>query len=238
MPLPLFVILFLVGVFYLHKSHIKKAKVILSLSFLWLFLISYPPLVNTLLYAYETSYKTLETAPKEVKYIYVLGGGHHSDKALPITSQINAAAVVRLNEGIRLFRQLKEKPMLIVSGFSTLYDNTPHAILQEKLALSLGVPKEKLHLEPRVQDTQEEAVAAKKYIKDAPFILVTSASHMPRAMRFFNHVGLTPIAAPTNHLAHVAQPNYFAFFAVGALKKSRILWHELLGRVWQKVKGI
>jgi uncharacterized SAM-binding protein YcdF (DUF218 family) len=195
-------------------------------------------LVNSLLYAYETSYNTLKIAPKEVKYIYVLGGGHHSDNALPITSQVNASAVVRLNEGIRLFRQLKEKPILIVSGFSTLSDNTPHAILQEKLALSLGVPKEKLHLEPRVQDTQEEALAAKKYIKDAPFILVTSASHMPRAMRFFNHVGLHPIAAPTNHLAHVTHPNYFAFFSEGVLKKSKILWHELLGSLWQKLKGI
>lgn len=39
------------------------------------------------------------------------------------------------------------------------------------------------------KDTEEEAAAVKQAIGDAPFLLVTSASHLPRAMIFFSRKG-------------------------------------------------
>ena len=238
MPLSIGMILLLIGVVLIFKHKYVKAKVFLSLSFVWLFFISYPPLANVLLYSLENNYPALKTAPKEVQYIYVLGNGHHTDDTQPITSQVNEVSSVRLNEAIRLYRQLGEKPTIIVSGYSGLYDPSSGAVMQERLALSLGVPKEKLHLEPLAKDTQEEAQAAKKYIGNAPFILVTSASHMKRAMRFFNYEGLIPIPAPTNHLVQIKHPHYFTLFDQGALHKTHILWYELVGLLWQKIKGI
>jgi len=238
MPFPLGMLLFILGLVWLFRGKHSKAKTALSLSLVWLFFISYPPLANALLYSYENSYTALHTAPKKIQYIYVLGNGHHTDNAHPITSQVNEVSSVRLNEAIRLYRQLGEKPTIIVSGYSGLYDPTFGAVMQERLALALGVPKEKLHLEPLAKDTQEEAEAAKKYIGNAPFILVTSASHMKRAIRFFNYEELTPIPAPTNHLAQIKHPHYFTFFDQGALHKTHILWYELVGLLWQKIKGI
>lgn len=238
MPFPIFILLFIIGLVLLYKNKLVKAKIILSLSMIWLLLISYSPLVNAILYKYETAYPTLHIAPKEVKYIYVLGGGHHTDKSLPITSQVNEPSSVRLNEGIRLYHQLHENPTLIVSGYSGLFDPTPHAFMQEKLALALGVKQERLHLLPTPRDTQEEAIAAKKFIGDKPFIVVTSASHMKRALKFFKSEGLNPIPAPTNHLARVKHPNYAGFFSISTLNKAKIVWHEILGLLWQKVKGI
>ena len=238
MPFPLGMLLFILGLVWLFRGKHSRAKIALSLSLVWLFLISYPPLANALLYSYENSYPALHTAPKNIPYIYVLGNGHHTDNTHPITSQVNEVSSVRLNEAIRLYRQLDEQPTIIVSGYSGLYDPTSGAVMQERLALALGVKKEKLHLEPLAKDTQEEAEAAKKYIGDAPFILVTSASHMKRAMRFFNYEGLTPIPAPTNHLAQIKYPHYFTFFDQDALHKTHILWYELVGLLWQKIKGI
>jgi len=237
MPFPLGMLLFILGLVWLFRGTYSKAKTALSLSLVWLFLISYPPLANLLLYSYENSYPALQTAPKNIQYIYVLGNGHHTDNTQPITSQVNEVSSVRLNEAIRLYRQLDEQPTIIVSGYSGLYDPTSSAVMQERLALSLGVKKEKLHLEPLAKDTQEEAQAAKKYIGTVPFILVTSASHMKRAMRFFKHEGLTPIPAPTNHLAQIIHPHYFTFFDQGAVHKTHILWYELVGLMWQKLKG-
>lgn len=238
MPFPLGMLLLILGLVFLYKNKLARAKFTLTLSVLWLFLISYSPLVNTILYEYEASYPTLKQATKEVKYIYVLGGSHHTDEDHPITSQVNESSSVRLNEGIRLYQQLHQNVTIILSGYSGLYDPTPHAIMQEKLASALGIKKEHMVLHPKPRDTQEEAIAAKKLIGDKPFILVTSASHMKRALKFFKNEGLTPIPAPTNHLADIKYPNYADFFSTTALRKSNIVWHEILGLLWQKIKGI
>lgn len=238
MPFPLGMLLFLLGLIFLFQKKRIIASMTLSLSFVWIFVISYAPFSNVLLYHYENLYPTLHKAPKEVKYIYVLGSGHHTDDSHPITSQVHEVASIRLNEAIRLYRELNEKPMLITSGYSGLYDPTPNAIMQKRLALALGVKQEKIHIEPEAKDTQEEAVAAKKYIGNAPFILVTSASHMQRALKFFQHEGLNPIPAPTNHLAQIKHPEYTAIFNPRALRTTHIWWHEQLGLLWQKIKGI
>jgi len=236
MPLPFAMILFIVGLIFLYKHKLAKAKVFLTLSLLWLFLISYSPLVNRVLYALESSYATLKTVPKGINYIHVLGGGHHTDNNLPITSQVATASVVRLNEGIRLYGVLNGNAKLILSGYSGLYDPTPHSKMQKKLAMSLGVKDEQIITRPKPRDTQEEAVATKKIVGEEAFILVTSASHMRRAMNFFKSEGLHPIAAPTNHLAYIKHPNYSGFFSADAICKSGIIMHEVLGLIWQKIK--
>jgi len=238
MPLPIGLLLFLLGIILLYKHKYFKAKVLLSFSFVWIFLISYGPLVNHILYKYESVYPTLKTAPKNIQYIYVLGGGHHTDESHPITSQVNEPSSIRVNEGIRLYQQLEQKPTLILSGYSGLFDPTPGAVMQKRLALSLGVKEKNLHIEPTPKDTQDEARAAKKYIGDAPFIVVTSASHMRRALKFFENEGLHPIPAPTNHLANIKHTSYTGFFSVSALRKAHIVWHEILGQIWQKIKGV
>jgi uncharacterized SAM-binding protein YcdF (DUF218 family) len=238
MPLSIGVLLIILSLILININKIRKAKFVLSMSIIWLFLFSYAPFANKLLHTIESNYPTLHTAPKEIKYIYVLGGGHHTDESLPITSQVVDTSVVRLNEGIRLYHQLHEEPNIIVSGYSGLFDPTTHAVMQEKLAVALGVKKEKIILRPEPRDTQEEAKAAKALIGDEPFILVTSASHMTRSMNFFKHEGLAPIPAPTNHLASIQHPNYAGFFSSDALEKSRIVFHEVLGLIWQKLKGI
>ena len=238
MPLPIGVLFIIVALILIHINKIKRAQFMLSLSIVWFFLFSYSPFVDLLLKPLESTYATLHQAPKDVKYIYVLGGGHATDESQPITSQVKESSVVRLNEGIRLYRQLQGNAKLIVSGHSGSYDPNSHAVMQEQLAMALGVPKSHIILRPEPRDTQEEAIAAKELVGDEPFILVTSASHMARSMKFFAHEGLTPLPAPTNHLASLQHPNYTRFFSSHALVKSRILFHEYLGLIWQKVKGI
>lgn len=53
-----------------------------------------------------------------------------------------------------------------------------------RVAQSLGVPREQIITPDLPKDTEEEAAAVKQAIGDAPFLLVTSASHLPRAMIF------------------------------------------------------
>ncbi|SQI89181.1 membrane Protein [Klebsiella oxytoca] len=70
-----------------------------------------------------------------------------------------------------------------------------------RVAETLGVPRSEIIVLDKPKDTEEEAAAVKEAVGDAPFLLVTSASHLPRAMIFFRRAGLAPLPAPANQLA-------------------------------------
>ncbi len=88
-------------------------------------------------------------------------------------------------------------------------------------------------------DTEEEAAAVKQAIGDAPFLLVTSASHLPRAMIFFQQEGLNPLPAPANQLAIDSPLNPWerAIPSPVWLMHSDRVGYETLGRIRQWLKG-
>lgn len=72
-----------------------------------------------------------------------------------------------------------------------------------------------------------------------PFALVTSANHLPRAMRFFEAQGLHPIPAPANQLAITSPLNIWDRVMPSAmfLGHSERAAYETLGSLWQQLKG-
>jgi len=75
--------------------------------------------------------------------------------------------------------------------------------------------------------------------KDDPFVLVTSAIHMPRAMLLFRQQGMDPVPAPaeiTDFARNDISP--FSFFPrAAALSKVEAAWHEYLGLLWAQLNG-
>jgi uncharacterized SAM-binding protein YcdF (DUF218 family) len=65
-------------------------------------------------------------------------------------------------------------------------------------AQSLGVPAKKLIAEAKSLDTYGNAREVKLIVQGTPFLLVTSASHLPRAMLIFQALGMRPIPAPAD----------------------------------------
>ena len=236
MPLPIGMFALLAGLFYLLRSRTQKAQRWLWFAFVWLFLLSYDPFTNMILYPLEHRIPALLKIPKKIDYIYVLGYGHHTDPSLSITSQLDTEAITRLNEGIRLYRKIDPHPKLILSGYRGKFDPTPHAFMQRTLAIALGVDEKDIICVPEAKDTQEEAEAARRIVGDRALILVTSAYHMPRSLGWFREAGLTPLAAPTYHQSRASHLNWTGFFSATALKRSTVAFHEYLGIAWQYLK--
>lgn len=233
LPLPIALFMFALGVYFLFKNSYAKAKIVLFFTISWLALLSFQPISNAILQPLENSHKALIQTP-EVKYVLVLGNGHVSNESLSITSQVNMIAQNRLNEGIKHFNKLKDAK-LIVSGYGG-YDKNPHAFMQQLLANALGIKSENILRLDTPRDTKEEAIKAKEIIKDERFILVTSASHMKRAMLLFKMQGLNPIAAPTNHLVH-EEKSFSSFFSSRNLYKVEVAFHEYIGLIYSKLMG-
>lgn len=233
MPFPIGLFLLFFGLFFLFKKSYTKAKIFLFLGFFWFFLLSFQPISNAILKPLEDSHKALLNIPK-VEYILVLGSGHKSNDDLSITSEVNEVGINRLVEGIRIYNELKTAK-LIVSGYSS-FDKNSHALMQEKLAISLGVKKEDIIRFDSPKDTKEEAIKTKKLIGDKNFILITSATHMKRAYLLFKKEGLNSIPAPTNHLSYSLE-DYNSYFSAKNFYKVQVAWHEYLGLIFAWLKN-
>lgn len=216
MPLSIGLLLGVIGLYFLFTKSYKKAKIFLSISFIWIIVVSYQPFSNLLLEPLETKYEKLESIPKDVKYLLLLGG----DK------------IGRTYEVLRLYN-MKKGLTIITSGYEGK-QVVPEAIRNRDFLIELGIPKEKILTLSEPKDTKEESIHTKKLLGDKRFILVTSATHMDRAMRLFKKEGLNPIAAPTDFL----KEDYVSLVPSGKnLKNTEISLHEYIGKLWYKIKG-
>lgn len=217
MPLPIGIIFFVMGLWLLFRAHLRGAKILFSLALLWIGLVTYAPVVDGMLNILEYQYPKLTTIPKQAEYILLLGGDREQ----------RAWEVLRLHQAL-------PHATIITSGYSS---NEPLSDARQSanLLINSGIDPHQILLQEQVKDTQEEAEALKTLIGNAPFILVTSAYHMPRAMMIFHQAGLNPIPAPTDFYPRKSD-RYQAIFQAKQLEKSERALHEFLGMLWLWVK--
>ncbi len=256
-PLSLIVIGLLVGLIVAAFTRWRRSGLtLIGVTTLALALISWWPVSNTLMAPLERVYMPVQvsapdeaawTLPRNVAAIVVLGGGAVDDPSLPLSAQLSATSLQRLIEGIRLWR-LRPDALLVTSG--ALPRGRSQAEIAADLAVALGVPRARLRMLPTARNTAEEAAAYAELAgtlgadgdNAAGFrqpVVVSSASHLPRAIAEFRNQGLEPLAAPT---AHRAMPERFALpsdFAPQAddLRTTEAAWHEFLGRLWARLRG-
>ena len=82
----------------------------------------------------------------------------------------------------------------------------------QQVALDQGVARDRIIVETASLDTADQASLLRDCLGQAPFYLVTSARHMPRAMRMFIRSGTQPIAAPADFRAVWASFQVTDFF--------------------------
>jgi uncharacterized SAM-binding protein YcdF (DUF218 family) len=224
--------LFFIGLIFLLNQNYKRAKTFLVISFLWLAIIGYSPFSNYMIQPLENQYKAYTQIDKDISYVLVLGSGHVTNDEMSKLSQLSKTALMRLSEGIRIYREL-HSAKLILSGYAG-DDKTPHALVLKDVAISLGVPIEDIITQEEAKDTTEEASYLKKRVGNQEFIMVTSASHMPRAMKIFETEKLKPIAAPTNFLSK-EDGSYLREPRGKEIQKTEAAMHEYIGNLWFEI---
>ena len=231
-PLGLVMLLLFLGIWFLYEDRKKISKFFLTMGFSLLFLFSYPPFANFLVKNLENQYPKYDYS-QAAEYIHVLGNGHNTDESQPISSHLSDGGTKRVLEGVIIHRNMPWTN-IIFTGYEGA-TSTPNAIMNATLAKELGVYEDEIIINPNPKDTKEEAIFAKSVVGEKPFILVTSATHMPRAMMIFKSLGMHPIPAPTDfHKKEI--DSYLKAPNIGSLEKSRLAIHEYLGILWSKIK--
>ena len=241
-PMAVVLLTLILGLFLLILNPRKKTgKVFILIGVLLLGTLSYEAVSEKLLKPLDSMYPPMiyPVNMGDVRWIVVLGGGHTSDQKLSVTSQISDLSLFRLVEGIRLHREIP-KSKLILSG-GRVFDPVSEANVMAEVAIAIGIKKENLVLEEVSKDTEDQSRLIYGMVKQEPFILVTSASHMPRSMILFKKLGMHPIPVPTEYQVKESRgttvPKRFYPTANGLMKAERA-FYEYLGLAWTKIKGI
>lgn len=237
MPLPALLLLGFFGLLiicFTQKKAIGSLAVFVSLTLIAL--VSFQPFTSTLLMTLERQHGRFLPTQQPVDYVMVLGHSHVIDGEIPPTSELSRTALMRLAEGIRI-HLMYPTSKLILSGYDGGYE-VSHARTLARVAMAMGVEKKSILLLETAKDTWEEAFQAATVIGNDNLVLVTSASHMDRALYEFKNAGLNPIPAPTNFLAQKEIKLPWVKYSPRAqyLEQFEKYWHETLGQAWQRLR--
>ncbi len=254
LPVPLVLLGLLVGLALLLRGRRRGGLAVVAGATLLLALLAWPPFGGALVAPLERQYppvidpagldeqldgrlaerRAAQEQPEPVR-VLVLGAGHWPSAERPLSSELSAMAIARLAEGVRLHRALPDS-RLVTSGGGT---PPSMAATAAELARSWGVGAIDTH--PTPENTAAEARVAAEAFGDAPLVLVTSASHMPRAMALFRAQELDPIPAPTHYLHPPPEADPMRVRALRpsatGLRMSERAIYEYLGLGWARLRG-
>ena len=236
MPLPALLLIGFFGLLIICLTRFKRiGAIFVFLSLSLIALVSFQPFTSSLLMTLEREHRSFVPNNKPVDYVMVLGHGHVVDPMLPPTSELSRTALVRLIEGIRI-HYLYPNSTLILSGYNG-GSTISHALMLAKVAIALGVEQDDILLLETAKDTREEANQARQVVQNKNMALVTSASHMKRALAEFKRAGIDALPAPTNFMAQKEIHQPWIQYAPRAqyLEQFERFWHEFVGKNWQQL---
>lgn len=233
-PLPMVWILLIGSLWFFRKMHRKVLYFLLFLSILFSgAMFGWIP--DRLLKPLERRYAPYE-AGREVhpRWVVVLGQSFSAGEGISESGRINATMHARLAEALNVFRSSENMHLLVsLSG---------KASAQKKQAWwigwcrNAGIPVERTSLITDAVDTRTELQSALERVGTDPFVLVTSASHLPRSMLIARSLSGNPIAAPCDYQVLGGPLTYNSFLPSirNADKLGRAL-HEYIGMAWFEI---
>ena len=149
----------------------------------------------------------------------------------------------RIRYAALLYRAGRAQRILVSGG--NVFDQSGvrgEAFYVKAFLSELGVPAEVVLTEERSRNTYQNAVETSRILAREGWhslLLVTSASHMPRAHAVFQSRGLEVIAAPTDfQVAAYAQPAILDWIpTAGGLGRTTAALHEYLGIGVYRLRG-
>jgi uncharacterized SAM-binding protein YcdF (DUF218 family) len=220
-------------------------------AFLFLLFV-FSPLAEIIIGTLERQYPPLQELPEwlaSAPTIVVLSEYAEAHSSTPVTSNLSEDMLYRVVEGIRLYR-LSATAKLLMSGGILRRGDPPVAQIMADFARAQGVRKEDLLVETKSQNTYENLLEVQKMLGSKPFILVTSAYHLPRAMAVARKLQLHVTAAPARIITLQHFPalmgwqvwirtvaGSFLTPSLGRLTLLQRAYHEYVGYGWYWILG-
>lgn len=160
----------------------------------------------------------------------VLAGHAEPDLFIPLSSRVNSTSAFRLLEVISVFQSIPDSKVIVSGG------GVVPGIMREVLVTS-GIPADRVMVDAESFSTFESAKHLAATLGKSPFLLVTSAGHMPRAVGVFRKAETTPLAVPTHYVTkrnwlaiqYLPSPLHLAYSDLAISEYAALCWYRLKG---------
>lgn len=196
----------------------------------------------------DGEYKPLDSteAPTDVEAVVVLSGGGNTFRSSGY--EINTPGphtAYRTLETIRLHNMMPEALLILSGGIGDPNGLTqPESEIMRAELLRAGVPDSRIALETKSRNTREQALNLAAMLRERDidsFVLITSASHMRRALGAIRAQGFAAVPSVPSTISdemHTGQPWYRAWLpSEGGLYRSRSVMREILATVYYRYQG-
>jgi uncharacterized SAM-binding protein YcdF (DUF218 family) len=179
---------------------------VIALAIAQTMILSFPPVADGLLGILEDESRTAAALAKPCCYdaIVVLGGGVAPAIPPKRPDPDLTEGADRVWEAARLF-QRGVAPLIVVSGGGPIthagLPQATEAAAMRQFLVALGIPNTAIVEEATSRNTIENISRVRALVHDKPVALVTSAVHMPRALRLARKANLDAAAFPADFRA-------------------------------------
>lgn len=207
-PTSWFLLLQAVALSFVWRKRYTAARRSLIFSVVLTITLTQLPIAGVLIRPLEQAFTPPSRLPTKIDGIVLLGGAE-----IPILTeeygkpQLNAEAE-RVTEFLALAREHPEAKLVISGGAGSLMTNTiSYAEVARRFLVGQGFDPAKAILEEKSRNTYENALYTRDLVQPQPgdiWVLITSASHMPRAFGVFRKAGWDMIPYPVSYRARRA----------------------------------
>lgn len=236
-PLPL-VFLALLGIFlFYHHNWARTALLGVLLCFYGL---STPYVANRLMQWVEVARVSPADLQSHYDVIIVLSG--MTDLQLSQAHRLEfTSSVDRILAGISLIKQGVGDILLISGGSGSLFDQTrKEATLLKDFAIQQGLAANQILTDTASRNTYENAVQSARLLHEHRYqraLLITSASHMYRAVAAFYKQGVRPDIYPVDFRGHDTTAPFDFIPTEWSLCQLRDAVYELVGLLMYRLQG-
>ena len=238
-PLVWVFVLLLLGIFYKNKAR-RRSFVIAAVIVFYFFTNNF--IADRFMQVWEVPAMPDNELRGEYDAGIVLGGILSYDQSIK-RPQFNRSAD-RLFQALRLYREDKIRKIVLDGGSGSLVNaKMREAPVMKKYLEEIGIPDSAMAIEPRSRNTHENAVFVKPILDSlAPhgrYLLITSASHMRRALKCFKKAGITVTPYSADRYSGPAKLVFDYLFIPDkyALNCWDVMLHEWVGYIVYKMMG-
>ena len=242
LPTDFLIFVGIAGAILLGTRFARLGRRLMVVSLLLFAICGFSPLGSWLLFPLESRFPAWDAARGAPDGIVVLGGSIDADVSAAHGVAVVRGAADRIVAAAALARQYPNARIVFSGGSSSLIANgAREADYAADLFERLGVPRERLTMERRSRNTEEnaeftKAIAAPK--NGERWLLVTSAYHMPRSVGLFRNAGFAVEPYPVDWwVGNRADLLRFSAFAVEGLQRTDLAAHEWIGLLAYRLTG-